>query len=117
MIIDVQDLNYTYSGSSRPALRNLTFSVQAGEIFGFLGPSGAGKSTTQRVLTGLLREFEGAITILERDLRQWDADYYEHIGVSFEHPNHFSRLTARENLAYFAALYKRPTRSDRKSVV
>lgn len=111
MIIDVQQLDYRYSGSRRRALRDLRFGVHSGEIFGFLGPSGAGKTTTQRVLTGLLQGYEGRVTVLNRDLRQWGADYYERIGVSFEHPNHFSRLTARENLAYFAALYSRPTRS------
>ena len=110
MIIDVRQLGYTYHGAGKPALRRITFQVARGEIFGFLGPSGAGKSTTQRILTGLLRDFEGQATVLGRDLRQWQADDYEEIGVSFEFPNHYSRLTARENLAYFAALYRQPTR-------
>jgi fluoroquinolone transport system ATP-binding protein len=44
-------------------------------------------------------------------LQQWGHDYYERIGVSFELPNHFLKLTARENLAYFAALYDRTTQS------
>jgi fluoroquinolone transport system ATP-binding protein len=107
MIIDVHGLAYTYQGADGPALRGLTFQVSPGEIFGFLGPSGAGKSTTQRILSGLLRDFEGQATVLGRDLRHWQADDYEQIGVSFESPNHFARLTARENLAYFAALYQR----------
>lgn len=110
MIIDVHNLNYTYHSAGAPALRGLTFQVGHGEIFGFLGPSGAGKSTTQRILTGLLRDYEGSATVLGRDLRQWRADDYEKIGVSFEFPNHFSRLTARENLSYFATLYSGPTR-------
>lgn len=109
MVIDVQGLAYTYQGADAPALRGLSFHVSPGEIFGFLGPSGAGKSTTQRILSGLLRDFEGQATVLGRDLRRWQADDYEQIGVSFESPNHFARLTARENLAYFAALYQRTT--------
>lgn len=109
MIIDVQGLSYTYAGGRHPAVRGVSFGVSQGEIFGFLGPSGAGKSTTQRILTGLLREFEGQATIFGQDLRQWSAGDYEQIGVSFELPNHYSRLTARENLAYFASLYSSPT--------
>jgi fluoroquinolone transport system ATP-binding protein len=110
MIIDVEALGYTYHGANHPALRGLTFQVARGEIFGFLGPSGVGKSTTQRILTALLPDFEGQATVLGRDLRRWQPDDYEQIGVSFELPNHFTRLTARENLAYFATLYQRPTR-------
>lgn len=109
MIIDVHNLSYTYHDAAKPALQGLNFQVAPGEIFGFLGPSGAGKSTTQRILTGLLRDYEGAATVLGRDLRNWRADDYERIGVSFEFPNHFSRLTARENLAYFATLYSKAT--------
>lgn len=110
MIIDVQNLSYTYHGGGEPALRGLNFQVGSGEIFGFLGPSGAGKTTTQRILTGLLSDYQGSATVLGRDLRHWRADDYERIGVSFEFPNHFSRLTARENLSYFAMLYSGPTR-------
>lgn len=109
MIIDVRNLSYTYHGAGVRALQGLSFQVSRGEIFGFLGPSGAGKSTTQRILTGLLGDYEGWARVLGRDLRNWRADDYEQIGVSFEFPNHFSRLTARENLTYFATLYSGPT--------
>ncbi|HEY0606866.1 MAG TPA: ABC transporter ATP-binding protein, partial [Herpetosiphonaceae bacterium] len=73
--------------------------------------SGAGKSTTQKILIGLLRGYQGQITVLGNDLAAWRSDYYEHIGVCFELPNHFLKLTARENLRYFGALYRRPTRT------
>jgi len=58
-VIEVSGLSFTYPGSDRPAVDDLEFSVAPGEIFGFLGPNGAGKSTTQKILTGLLRGFEG----------------------------------------------------------
>ena len=54
---------------SRPAVRDIAFSVESGEIFGFLGPSGAGKSTTQNVLIRLLDGYDGNVTVLGRDLR------------------------------------------------
>jgi len=110
-MIDVRALRYTYPGGSTAAVRGLTFTVDTGEVFGLLGPSGAGKSTTQKILIGLLRDFEGAVTILGRDLREWGNDYYEHVGVSFEFPNQYLKLTALENLALFRSLYDTPTES------
>jgi fluoroquinolone transport system ATP-binding protein len=109
-MITVDHMTFTYAGSSTPAVSDLSFSIEHGEIFGFLGPSGAGKSTTQKILIGLLKGYVGRISVLGKDLASWGSDYYERIGVSFELPNHFLKLTALENLAYFAALYRRPTR-------
>ena len=105
-MIEVERLAFTYAGAEQPAIRNLTFTVSQGEIFGFLGPSGAGKSTTQRILIGLLRGYQGRVTVMGRDLTTWGADYYQHVGVTFELPNYFTKLTAVENLTYFGALYK-----------
>jgi fluoroquinolone transport system ATP-binding protein len=88
---------------------DLGFSVADAEIFGFLGPNGAGKSTTQKVLTGLLRDYRGRASVLQREVRDWGSELYEQIGVGFELPVHYGRLTARENLRYFAALYRGET--------
>ncbi|WP_321490156.1 ABC transporter ATP-binding protein [uncultured Hyphomonas sp.] len=110
-IIDVRNLIYTYPKTSQPAVKGVTFSVQRGEIFGLLGPSGAGKSTIQKVLTHQFRKLQhGAVSVLGRDIQSWGADYYEKIGVGFELPNHFLRLTGAENLRFFASLYKSETR-------
>ncbi len=103
--IHVEGLTFTYPGSHAPAIRDLSFDVRQGEIFGFLGPNGAGKSTLQNVLIGLLRGWQGRATVLGRQLEAWGADYYHAIGVSFETPNHYLKLTARENLEYFRTLY------------
>ena len=110
-MIDVQNLTYTYQGTREPAVKGLTFRIEQGEIFGLLGPSGAGKSTTQKILTGLLREYQGRVVIMDRDLAQMGSDYYEQVGVSFELPNHYLKLTAVENLTYFASLYAAPAHS------
>jgi len=109
MVIDVEHLQFTYHGAKRPAVRGLNFKIRQGEIFGFLGPSGAGKSTTQKILIGLLDGYQGRVSVLERELSAWDASLYEKIGVAFEFPNHYLKLTALENLAYFRALYDHPT--------
>ncbi|MDQ5853269.1 MAG: ABC transporter ATP-binding protein [Chloroflexota bacterium] len=110
-MIDVNNVTYTYAKASEPAITGLSFAVERGEIFGFLGPSGAGKSTTQKILIGLLKGYQGRISVLGKDLSAWKSDYYERIGVSFELPNHFLKLTAIENLAYFGALYSLRTLS------
>jgi fluoroquinolone transport system ATP-binding protein len=89
----------------------LTFGVQPGEIFGFLGPSGAGKSTTQKILVGLLEGYSGRANVRHKEVAAWAASDYERIGVSFETPNHFLKLTGLENLRYFAALYRGAIRS------
>ncbi|MBB4930751.1 fluoroquinolone transport system ATP-binding protein [Lipingzhangella halophila] len=110
-VIDVHGLRVRYRGSAAPAVDGMTFGVRTGEIFGFLGPSGAGKSTVQKVLTRLLRRYEGRVEVLGRPLTGWHSDYYERIGVGFELPAQFSKLTGRENLTAFARLYSGATES------
>jgi fluoroquinolone transport system ATP-binding protein len=105
-MIAVTNLRFTYRGAPKPAIDGLSFAIEPGEIFGFLGPSGAGKSTTQKILIRLLRQYEGRVSIFDRDLQQQGADYFERIGVSFEFPTHFLKLTAVENLTYFGRLYR-----------
>ena len=104
-MIKVRELTFTYPGSPKPTLKQLSFSVERGEILGFLGPSGAGKSTTQKILIGLLKDYQGDVSVFGQDLRSWRSEYYERIGVSFELPNHYLKLTALENLNYFRSLY------------
>ena len=108
-MIEVRGLHYAYD--SRDTLRDVSFEVREGEIFGFLGPSGAGKSTTQNVLTGLLDGYRGEVSVMGRALREWGREYYRHIGVSFELPNHYLKLSARENLELFRAIYDAPKRA------
>ncbi|MGH3557351.1 MAG: ABC transporter ATP-binding protein [Mycobacterium sp.] len=104
-VIRVRGLTFTYPKASGPAVRGMDFTVGRGEIFGFLGPSGAGKSTTQKLLIGLLRGHGGQAAVWGRDPLDWGPDYYERIGVSFELPNHYQKLTGMENLRFFASLY------------
>lgn len=108
-VIQVQGLTFAYPKAAEPAVRGMDFQVGASEIFGFLGPSGAGKSTTQKLLIGLLRGHGGEISVWGRDPVAWGRDYYQRIGVSFELPNHYLKLTALENLNFFASLYDRRT--------
>lgn len=104
-MITVENLHYTYPTASKEAIRNINFHIAEGEIVGFLGPSGAGKSTTQKIAIGLLKGYKGRVAVMGKEISAWGQDYYQHIGVSFELPNHYLRLTARENLQHFRSLY------------
>ena len=109
-VISVRDLTFKYPKSTEPTIRGMNFTVGRGEIFGFLGPSGAGKSTTQKLLIGLLRGHGGAASVWGRDPLAWGPDYYQRIGVSFELPNHYQKLSGLENLQFFASLYDGDTK-------
>jgi fluoroquinolone transport system ATP-binding protein len=104
-MIKVKALTYTYPQSKVQTLKGLHFSIAEGEIFGFLGPSGAGKSTCQKILYKTLKDFEGDIQIMGKPVNHWGSEYFQYIGVGFELPNHYEKLTARENLQLFSAFY------------
>ncbi|HRW35280.1 MAG TPA: ABC transporter ATP-binding protein [Thermotogota bacterium] len=109
-MIHVQNLYHSYTNDDRYAVKDISFEVGKGEIFGFLGPSGAGKSTTQGVLTGLLPLQKGNVVVAGYDLHKLDNRRFNKIGVSFEQSNVYSKLTAKENLQFYAKLFDVPTR-------
>jgi len=104
-VIQVENLSFSYNNSSTNVLNNLNFSIYKGEIFGFLGPSGAGKSTTQKILYKLLNTFTGHVKVNQQDIKNTGSEYYESIGVGFELPNHYLKLTGLENVKLFASFY------------
>jgi len=108
-MIKVQNLEFTYPKSKKKAVNGVTFEIKKGEIFGFLGPNGAGKTTTQKVIIGLLKGYAGNVELLGKNLQSWKSDLYNRIGVGFELPNHYQKLTALENLELFASFYRRKT--------
>ncbi len=105
-MIQVSNLHFTYGRTQKEAIQNMCFDVAEGEVFGFLGPSGAGKTTTQRLIIGLLRNYTGKIEVLGKERNQWGKDFYEQIGVAFDFPNLYTKLTARENLQLIGSYYK-----------
>lgn len=108
----VEQLSFSYPKNSKETIKSISFDIKPGEIFGFLGPSGAGKSTTQKILIKLLDDYQGVITYDGKDLKSMDTSFYEDIGVSFEMPIHFSKLTAVENIEFFKKLYKNQADTD-----
>ncbi|HSR03327.1 MAG TPA: ABC transporter ATP-binding protein [Proteiniclasticum sp.] len=104
-MIQVDNLYYSYTKDKNYALKDVSFQVKEGEVFGFLGPSGAGKSTTQGILTGLLPIQEGSGKVAGYDLRKFDRKVFNRIGVSFEQSNVYGKLTALENLDFYRKLF------------
>jgi fluoroquinolone transport system ATP-binding protein len=83
-MIAVNNLNFTYPGTQAPAVQDVSFEIQAGQILGFLGPNGAGKSTVQKLMIGLLPLSEGDIRYSNKPLSELGKAFFNQIGVSFE---------------------------------
>jgi len=109
-MIRVKDLKFSYT--HKPFIESVSFEVNSGEIFGFLGPSGAGKSTLQKILTGLITNYAGSVVVDSIEVRLHSNKFYENIGVDFEFPSLYEKLTARGNLNFFASLYQKQVSID-----
>ena len=101
--IDVNGLTRTFNDLR--AVDNISFAVEAGEIFGFLGHNGAGKTTTIRMLTGQLRPTAGRAQVAGCDTATEQQRLKPLIGVVSEHQNLYERMSGRENLTFAAQLY------------
>jgi ABC-2 type transport system ATP-binding protein len=87
------------------AVDNVSLHVPRGTIFGFLGPNGAGKTTTIRLLLGLLEPSEGAAAVLGFDTRRDSDSVRERTGALLEHTGLYERLSAYDNLDYYARVW------------
>lgn len=76
-MIKVDELYHSYSNDEKYAIKNISFEVVKGEVFGFLGPSGAGKSTTQGILTGLLSLQKGNVTVAGYDVKHLKSKLFD----------------------------------------
>jgi ABC-2 type transport system ATP-binding protein len=90
------------------AVRDLTFSVRKGEIFGFLGPNGAGKSTAIRMLCGLLVPTAGEGTVAGFDLRTEGEKIKQRIGYMSQRFSLYDDLTVEENIDFYGGIYRIP---------
>jgi len=109
-MIEVTNLFHSYSHDDAYAVNDVSFTIGKGEILGFLGPSGAGKSTTQGVLSGLLNLQQGEIRIDGKQrVGRPDKAFFNRIGVGFERPNVYKKLSGLDNLRFHAKLYDRET--------
>jgi ABC-2 type transport system ATP-binding protein len=102
--IEVENLSRSFNGLK--AVDNISFSVEAGEIFGFLGHNGAGKTTTIRMLSGQLLPSAGHGRVADCDIVTEQRRLKPLIGVVSEHQNLYERMSGRENLEFAARLYR-----------
>lgn len=104
-MITVKNLYHSYGHNDDYQVRDVSFEIRPGEVFGFLGPNGAGKSTTQKIITGLLPLQRGEVEVMGQDIRSAGRAIFNEIGVAFEQPNLYKKLTGLENLTFFRQLY------------
>ena len=98
------------------AVDNISFEVEAGEIFGFLGPNGAGKSTTIKMLTTLLRQTDGRIKLNNFDTLTEPDQVRHSFGIVFQDPSLDDELTAFENMEFHGVLYGVPKKVRRERI-
>jgi ABC-2 type transport system ATP-binding protein len=114
-MIQTVDLGRSYGG--KIALRDLTLTVEPGEILGFLGPNGAGKSTTVKILAGMLRPSSGRATVAGFDVERDPIEVKKRIGYVPEAAALYESLTAREYLQLVSSLHHQPVEEARKRVM
>ncbi|TXR68245.1 ABC transporter ATP-binding protein [Bacillus sp. AR18-7] len=98
---------------SNEIIRDLSFKVQKGEVYGFLGPNGSGKTTTIRMMTGLISLTEGDITICGHSIRTEREKALSYIGAIVENPELYEYMTGMQNLKYFANMAVTPINAKR----
>ncbi len=108
--VEIQGMAKSFNGS--PVLDEINFKVRKGEIFGYLGPNGSGKTTTMRIMLGLLKPTSGKALINGKEPDDSNSDLRSRIGVLLENNGLYERLSAYQNLLYYARLYGVPE-SDR----
>ncbi|BCL33786.1 ABC transporter ATP-binding protein [Nostoc sp. MS1] len=113
-MIEVEHLSKTYG--STPAITDVTFSVEPGEILGFLGPNGAGKTTTMRILAGYLPASSGTAKIAGFDVHENSLAVRQRIGYLPETPPLYPDMTV-EGFLHFVARIKGVSAGDRTSKV
>lgn len=100
--------NLTKKFETVTAVENISFNINESEIFGFLGPNGAGKTTTIRMLSTLISQTSGKITIDNRSPES-DGEYIRSIiGLLTESPGMYEKISAYDNLEYYSSFYNIP---------
>ena len=105
-VVEIANLERTFG--DQHAVDGITFTVESGEVFGLLGPNGAGKTTTVRLLNGILPPSAGQARVFGFDPASDGESIRKKTGVLTETPALYERLSARENLEFFATLQEIP---------
>jgi len=92
-----------------PVLLNLSFDIPKGSIFGYIGPNGSGKTTTIKIMTGLIRDFQGEVVIEGRSIRNWNAELSSTIGYLPQQTSLQEWRTVDQSLSTFGRLSGLPS--------
>ncbi len=104
--------NVTKVFKQRIAVKNVSFEIKAGEIFGFLGPNGAGKTTTMRAVCGLCKMDKGDVKVCGFSIKKNFEKAASNIGGIIENPLMYTYLSGYDNLKYYARLQPKRIRKD-----
>jgi ABC-2 type transport system ATP-binding protein len=112
-IVEAKGLTKTFG--SHTAVNHLNFKVEEGEVFGLLGPNGAGKTTTIRMLACLISPSEGSAKIVGHKINENPLAVRQTVGILTENPSLYERLTAQENMDFFAEAYNLTNPQEKSS--
>lgn len=105
-VVETSNLTKTFNGKA--AVNQVNLSIPKGAIYGFLGPNGAGKTTAIKLLLGLMKETNGSIRILGKELKKEKQTILRNIGSLVESPSYYGNLSARENLELLQIILQVP---------
>lgn len=105
--ITVKNLRKSFRTSEGHAevLKGIDLEIPSGQVVGYIGPNGAGKSTTVKILSGIIKDFVGEVSILGYDLRENALDIKQRIGYIPENAVMYDMLTPMEYLSFVGTLY------------
>ena len=104
-IVEVEHLSKSFKNFH--AVKNISFQIEKGSVYGFLGQNGAGKSTTMRMLLSLIQPTNGEIRIFGKPLKGNEKTILSKIGAIIEKPDTYSYLNGYDNLKIFSKIYKK----------
>ena len=112
----IEAIQLTKFYDNTPALRDVSFQVEKGEILGFLGPNGAGKTTTMRILTGFIPPTSGTAKVAGFDVLQQSLEVRKRIGYMPENPPLYMDLTVTSFLKFLARLKRVPKSKEKQRI-
>ena len=112
--LDVQGLTKKFGDFT--AVDHVSFTVEPGEVFGYLGPNGSGKTTTIRMLCGLITPTEGVANILGTNVTAEPEKVKPQIGYMSQKFSLYNDLTVLENLQFYAGVYDVPESEEKKRI-
>ncbi len=115
VVLKVNNLTKNYS--EKTVVRDLSFHISEGEIFGLLGANGAGKTTALKMITGLCKMDKGEVFICEKSLKKHLEKALLNVGGIIDFPQLYENFSGQENLEYYASLYKNIPKTRIEQVV